>query len=68
MVCEAKQGAGFYRPRQPRQTPFYSRTLETNPNKRMHANRRPALGFRCAGYFGRRTRGRRPTPAAVGDP
>jgi hypothetical protein len=23
MVCEVKQGAGFYRPRQPRQTPFY---------------------------------------------
>ncbi len=22
-MCEAKQGAGFYRPRQPRQTPFY---------------------------------------------
>ncbi len=23
MVCEAKKGDGFYRPRQPRQTPFY---------------------------------------------
>lgn len=23
MVCEAKEGVGFYRPRKPRQTPFY---------------------------------------------
>ena len=23
MVCEAKEGVGFYRPRRPKQTPFY---------------------------------------------
>jgi hypothetical protein len=38
------------------------------PNQRMHTNRRPALQFRCSGFFGRWIRCQRPFPAAVGDP
>ena len=38
------------------------------PNKRMHTNRRQALQFRNAGFFGRWIRCQRSSPAAVSDP
>ena len=43
-------------------------TARIASNKRMHANRRLALQFRCDGLFGRCIRCHRPSPAAVGDP
>ena len=38
------------------------------PNKRMHANRRPAFQFRCSGFSERWICCERTFPAAVGDP
>ena len=36
-------------------------------NNRMRTNRRPALQFRCSGFFGRWIRRQHPRPAAVGE-
>ena len=40
MVCEAKEGFGFYRPRQPRETPFYKLVARFYPEfERVYAER-----------------------------
>ena len=47
MVCEAKEGVGFYRPRQPQETPFYQLVERFYPTfKRVYEERyRERYGF-----------------------
>ena len=47
--------------------PFWTASM-LGAHNRMHTNRRPAFQFLRSGLFGRRIRGQRPSPAAVGDP
>ncbi len=47
MVCEAKEGVGFYRPRQPQETPFYKLVKRFYPKfERVYEERyRERTGF-----------------------